>query len=322
MEKKPLFSVVIPVFNSEESLVELHRKLCETFRLMDKTFELIFVNDCSHDASFSVLQTIKKNDPRIVVIDLSQNYGQHSALLCGFAYCSGEYVITIDDDLQNPPEEIPKLYQKICEGYDAVFASYRKKKDKKYKNLGSFFIRKLTQKIFNLKNDLRFSSFRIIKRGIVEELRLMKTPYPYISGMILGITRQIANMEVEHKKRRFGRSNYTFSKLVKLAFNLLINYSTYPLKIISFGGIFISIVAFSIGVIVFFRKLMSDSVRAGWTSTVMLISFFASIFFLIAFIFGEYLKRILAEVENKKQYSVKSVSQSKSKDEPRHESHL
>ncbi len=307
MGNQPFFSVVVPVFNSRESLVELHRALAETFRQMDKTYELIFVNDCSHDDSLTVLQEIKKNDPRIMVIDLSRNFGQQNALLCGFNYCTGEYVVTLDDDLQNPPQEIVKLYQKIQEGYDAVFASYRKKKDKIYKNLGSRLIRKLTQKIFNLKNDLRFSSFRIIRREIIEELRLVKTPYPYISGMILNITRQVANVEVVHKKREFGRSNYTFRKLVKLAFNLLINYSTYPLKIISFGGIVISIVAFSIGIFVFIRKLMVESVRTGWTSTVMLISFFASMFFLIAFIFGEYLKRILAEVEKNKQYAVKTV---------------
>jgi glycosyltransferase involved in cell wall biosynthesis len=315
MEGNPFFSVVIPVFNSHESLVELHRRLSDTFRAMDKSYELIFVNDGSQDGSLAVLRELEKKDQGIMVIDLSRNFGQQNALLCGFNYCSGEYVITIDDDLQNPPEEIPKLFQKILEGNDAVIASYRRKKDKIYKNLGSRLIRKLTQKIFNLRNDFRFSSFRIMRRKIVAELRLLNTPYPYISGMILNITRQVANVEVEHEKRRFGRSNYTFSKLFKLAFNLLINYSTYPLQIISFGGIVISVAAFFIGVFVLIRKLMAESVRSGWTSTVMLISFFASIFFLIAFIFGEYLKRILAAVENNKQYSVKAVYRAGSADD-------
>jgi glycosyltransferase involved in cell wall biosynthesis len=315
MGHNPYFSVVIPVFNSHESLVELHRRLADTFREMDKSYELIFVNDGSQDGSLAVLRDLEKKDQGIMVIDLSRNFGQQNALLCGFNYCSGEYVITIDDDLQNPPEEIPKLFQKILEGNDAVIASYRRKKDKIYKNLGSRLIRKLTQKIFNLRNDFRFSSFRIMRRKIVAELRLLNTPYPYISGMILNITRQVANVEVEHEKRRFGRSNYTFSKLFKLAFNLLINYSTYPLQIISFGGIVISVAAFFIGVFVLIRKLMAESVRSGWTSTVMLISFFASIFFLIAFIFGEYLKRILAAVENNKQYSVKAVYRAGSADD-------
>lgn len=307
MENKPFFSVVIPVYNSQESLVELHRRLVETFRSLDKTCELIFVNDCSQDSSLEILHKIKKDDRRVKVIDLTRNFGQQNALLCGFGYCRGDYVITIDDDLQNPPEEIGKLFQKIQEGHDAVFASYSRKKDKVYKNLGSLLVRKLTRKIFNLRNGLRFSSFRIIKRGIIEEIKQYKTPYPYISGMILGVTRRIANQEVEHEKRRFGRSNYTLAKLVRLSFNLLINYSTYPLKIISVGGIIVSILAFSVGIIVFVRKLMVETVRTGWTSAIMLISFFASMFFLIAFIFGEYLKRILAEVGDKKQYVIKSV---------------
>lgn len=315
MRDKPAFSVVIPVYNSQESLRELHRRLGETFRLMGKTCEIIFVNDGSHDGSLDVLHELKKNDPRVIVIDLMRNFGQQNALLCGFSYCQGDYVITIDDDLQNPPEEIPKLFQKLQEGYDAVFASYRRKKDKIYKNLGSLLVRKLTQKIFDLKNNLRFSSFRIIRKAIVDEIIQVRTPFPYISGMLLSVTRKIVNVQVEHNKRQFGHSNYTFGKLVRLAFNLLINYSTYPLKIISIGGIFISFIAFSIGIIVLIRKMMAESVRAGWTSTVMLISFFASIFFLIAFIFGEYLKRILAAVEKKKQYSVKNVIRSGSQDQ-------
>lgn len=307
MQDKPIFSAVIPVYNSQESLAELHQRLVAAFREMEKTYEIIFVNDGSHDDSLSVLKKIEKNDPRAIVIDLLRNYGQQNALLCGFNYCRGEFVITIDDDLQNPPEEIGKLFRKIQEGYDAVFASYRRKRDKVYKNLGSLLIRKLNQRIFNLKNDLHFSSFRIIRKEIVEELKRYTTSYPYISGMILGVTRHIANQEVNHEKRRYGYSNYTFRKLVKLAFNLLVNYSTIPLKVISIGGITVSLVAISIGVVVFLRKVMSDSVRTGWTSTIMLISFFAAMFFLIAFIFGEYLKRILAAVESRKQYSVKEI---------------
>lgn len=307
MENKPFFSVVIPVFNSQESLEELHRRLVAVLGEMGKTYELIFVNDGSQDGSLSVLKKIQERDPRAVVFDLLRNYGQQNALLCGFNHCRGDYVITIDDDLQTPPEEIGKLFAKIQEGYDAVFASYRRKRDKVYKNLGSLLIRKLTRRIFNLRSGLRFSSFRIIRKEIVEQLKRYTTSYPYISGMILGVTRQIANQEVQHEKRRYGHSNYTFPKLVKLAFNLLVNYSTIPLKIISIGGMIVSLLAISIGIVVFLRKVMSDSVRTGWTSTIMLISFFAAMFFLIAFIFGEYLKRILAAVESRKQYSVKEI---------------
>jgi len=304
---KLVYSVVVPVYNSEASLPELFDRLSATMKALGEAYEIVFVNDASHDNSLSVLQSLKERDHHVVVIDLFRNFGQHNALMCGFKYCQGEYIITMDDDLQNPPEEIPKLIAKINEGYDAVIASYKKKKDKGYKNLGSYIMRKMTQKIFSLKNNLTFSSFRIIRRNIVDELRSMNSPFPYISGMILQITRNIVNTEVEHHTRKFGQSNYTLKRLIKFSFSLFINYSTFPLKVISVGGLAISILSFMVGVFVFIRKMMVDTARTGWTSTIMMISFFTSIFFLIAIIFGEYLKRILAEVENREPFVVKKM---------------
>ena len=303
----PFFSVIVPVYNSEKSLDELYVRLSKAFKKLEKTFEVIFINDGSQDESLKVLRDIKSKNKNVPVVGLFRNFGQQNALMCGFQYCYGEYIITIDDDLQNPPEEIIKLVEKIDEGYDAVFASYRKKKDKLYKNLGSLFIRFVNRKIFKLNNKLRFSSFRIIKREIVNELKELKTPYPYVSGMILSITKKITNTEVEHHKREFGKSNYSVSKLIKLAFNLMINYSTFLLKAISFTGLMVSCFSFVIGLFVLIRKLIVGSARAGWTSTIVLISFFASIFFMIAFIFGEYLGRMLGEIAREKQYSIRKI---------------
>lgn len=307
MNSETFFSVVVPVYNSEKSLEELYNRLQDVFKKMRKAFEVIFVNDGSYDKSLDVLRKIKSENENVIVIDLFKNFGQQNALMCGFQYCKGEYVITIDDDLQNPPEEISKLFEKIEEGYDAVFASYKKKKDKLYKNFGSYFIRKVNQKIFKLKNSLRFSSFRIIRREIVEELNKIKTPYPYISGMILSISMNLANEEVKHSKRTLGKSNYSVRKLIKLSFNLLINYSTIPLKAISFLGLIVSFFSFVIGLFVLIRKLIVGSTRAGWTSTIVLISFFASIFFMISFVFGEYLGRMLGEIAKDKQYSIRKI---------------
>jgi len=307
MDSNVYFSVIVPVFNSEKSLEELYFRLSEVFKKMDKTFELIFVNDGSRDNSLEILRKINTENEHVTVIDLFRNFGQQNALMCGFQYCKGEYVITIDDDLQNPPEEIIKLYDKIKEGYDAVFAAYKKKKDKLYKNIGSFFIRKVTHRIFKLKNRLRFSSFRIIKKEIIEELKQIKTPYPYVSGMILSITKNLTNVEIKHCKRSYGKSNYSIGKLIKLSFNLLIHYSTFPLKAISFLGLLVSFLSFVIGLFVLVRKLIVGSTRAGWTSTVVLISFFASIFFMISFIFGEYMGRMLGEVTKDKQYSIREI---------------
>ena len=124
------FSVVVPVYNSAESLHELYKRLQSVFFKMGKGFEIIFVNDCSKDNSLRILREIKKQNENVKVIDLYRNFGQQNALMCGFTFCQGQYIVTIDDDLQNPPEEIPKLFEKLTEGYDAIFGTYLNKKDK------------------------------------------------------------------------------------------------------------------------------------------------------------------------------------------------
>ncbi|MDD1698421.1 MAG: glycosyltransferase family 2 protein [Methanoregula sp.] len=144
------FSVIVPVYNSAESLVELFERLKHVFQSMNKTYEVIFVNDHSRDNSYQVLKEIHKKNEGVIVVDLMKNYGQQNALMCGFHHCSGEYIITIDDDLQNPPEEIPKLYQKIVEGYDVVLGTYYIKQHRAYKNIGSYIVRKLNNKIFRV----------------------------------------------------------------------------------------------------------------------------------------------------------------------------
>ena len=301
------FSVVVPVYNSEKSLKELHKRLSETFNQMNKTFEIIFVNDGSIDRSLKILKKIKKQNENVKVIDLYRNYGQQNALMCGFNYCSGRYIITMDDDLQHSTEDIPVLYNKILEGFDAVFGSYISKQDKFYKNFGSFLIRKLNHKIFNVKKNLKFSSFRIIRKDIIDQIRNNKTTFPYISGMLLHITRNIANVTVKHEKREYGKSNYTFKKLLKLSFNLLINHSTIPLRIFGYIGLLISFLSFFIGIIFMIKQIISGQAPAGWTSLIVLVSFYNTLILIIFFVIGEYISRILKESSNEKQYSVKEV---------------
>ena len=309
MERKELkyFSVVVPVFNSEKSLTELFERLKKVFNNMNKTFEVIFVNDCSKDNSLEVLKNIYEKNQDVIVIDLMKNYGQQNALMCGINYCNGEYVITIDDDLQNPPEEIPKLYQKIINGYDAVLGTYHIKHHKPYKNIGSYVIRKLNNKIFNTENKIRFSSFRILKKSIIGELKLMRTPFPYISGMILSITSSVANVEIGHSQRKHGKSSYNFRKLLSLSFNLLINYSSIPLSFIGTIGLIVSVVSFFLGCIYILQKLLLGTAPTGWTTIAVLVSFYNSIILIIFFILGEYISRILRELSNYRQFTIREV---------------
>lgn len=301
------YSVVIPVYNSAEFLQELYDRLQSVFKQMNKTFEVIFVNDCSRDNSLNILQEIHSQYNNIIVADLYTNFGQQNALMCGFQYCEGQYIITMDDDLQNPPEEIPVLIEKLNEGFDAVFGEYTDKKDKFYKNWGSVLFRKLNHKIFNIAGNLLFSSFRIIKKEIIDEVKNNKTSYPYISGMLVQVTRNIANVVLKHEKRKYGKSNYTFRKLVQISLNLLVNHSTIPLRFFSYIGMIVSILSFSIGLVFMMDQLLSGEAPPGWTSLIVLVSFYNALILIIFFILGIYISRLLKESANQKQYSVRRV---------------
>lgn len=303
------FSVVVPVYNSEKSLAELYERVAAVFEKMNTSFEVIFINDYSRDSSYAVLRDIHKAHPgTTTVIDLLRNYGQHNALMCGFNYARGEYIITIDDDLQNPPEEIVGMYEKLeAEKFDVVFGIPKVKQHKSYKNLGSLMVRKLNRKIFNMKDKLRFSSFRIIRKEIVNEIKTIRTPYPYISGMLLTITTAVGNYEVEHRTRQYGSSNYGIRKLVKLALNLLINYSSIPLRSIGVFGFSISLLSFFIGLGFVIKELFVGKAPEGWTTIVVLVSFYNALLLLFFSILGEYIFRILQESSKVSQYAIRNI---------------
>ncbi len=311
------FSVVVPVYNSEKTLKKLYERLAAVFDAMDKSFEVIFVNDFSRDQSYPILRELHKEFPATtVIIDLLRNYGQHNALMCGFGHCNGNFIITIDDDLQNPPEEIPKLYQKINEGFDVVFGVPVEKKHKAYKNLGSLFVRRLNHRIFNLKGGIKFSSFRMIRKEIIDEIKLVKSPYPYISGMLLTITRAIANQDVIHEEREFGRSNYNIRKLIKLALNLLINYSSLPLRFIGIIGFSISILSLLIGVIYIIKQYFVGKAPEGWTTIVVLVSFYNAVLLAFFSVLGEYISRLLKESSRTSQYAIRNMHDKKKLADP------
>jgi hypothetical protein len=211
----------------------------------------------------------------------------------------------MDDDLQNPPEEITKLINKIYEGYDVVIGAPEVKQDRLFKNIGSYLIRYINTKIFNKPRDLKLSSFRIITQAVADEIKVLKTPYPYISGMLLTLTQNITNVTVVHDRRKYGSSTYNMSKLIKLALNLIINYSSLPLKILTFVGIIISSTSFFMGLYFILKKILVGIPVPGWTSVVFLLSFFNGLILIILSIMGEYLSRIINEVSNKQQFVIR-----------------
>ena len=188
-----------------------------------------------------------------------------------------------------------------------MFGTYTEKKDKFYKNWGSVWFRKLNHKIFNINNNLKFSSFRIMKRQIIDEIKNNKTSYPYVSGMLVQVTRNITNVIVHHEKRKYGKSNYTFRKLIQISLNLLVNHSTLPLRFFSYIGLTISILSVFLGLGYMINQLLSNQAPPGWTSLIVLVSFYNALILIIFFILGVYISRLLKESASQKQYAVKRV---------------
>ncbi|WP_461205791.1 glycosyltransferase family 2 protein [Clostridium sp. DL1XJH146] len=218
-------SVVIPVYNSFSSLDELYTQLIKVLETIFVDYEVILVDDYSSDDSFVKMREIHKKNNKFKVIRLKKNYGQQNAIKCGLDFASKDYVITMDDDLQHPPEEIINIMKKMDEEYDVVYGIAEKKEHNFLRNLGS----KATNSLFNIichkPKDIKVSSLRCIRKDVLKEIKKNKTSFVYISAIILSITKNIGNVYIKHRPRRYGKSNYNFSKLAKLFLKLYIYYS-------------------------------------------------------------------------------------------------
>jgi len=303
-------SIIIPVYNSREGLVELQRRITKALDNDDQmlSYEVILIDDHSRDGSFEVMKMLNQKDGRFKIIRLMRNYGQHNAIMCGFNHATGNYVVTMDDDLQNPPEEIPNLIQEIRKGYDAVIGKPVEKKHAAYRNLGSFIIGKCFETIFNKPKDLKMSSFRILCRPLIDSIISSKGPNPMIDALLLSNTTNVVNINVQHDERKYGASNYSLKKSYKLALNLLVNYSTIPLQFISINGFVFAIIGLLIALYVIVAKLSGWIQEVGWASTIALISIFSGLILISFGVVGEYLIRIIGEASHFRQYAVKESS--------------
>lgn len=297
------YSVVIPVFNSSRTLPELMARLKKVLSSLHQSFEIILVDDSSRDNSWDILRELKKGDPQLGIIRLSHNFGQHNAIMCGFHFCRGEYLITIDDDLQIPPEEIPKLIAKAAEGYDVVYGIFEKKRHNWMKNFGSAFINWYYRKIFTADN--KISAFRLISRPIVQKIIKYDKNFPYIDGLISWHTRAVGEVVVRHAFRREGRSGYTIGKILKLAFNMITNFSAFPIRLASLTGIMFSFLGFLLGVYFFIKSFVTNIPVTGYASLIVAVTIFAGAQLLTIGIIGEYIARVHLNINQQPQYVIK-----------------
>lgn len=304
------YSVVIPVFNSEAIVGETIDRTCAFFEGQGLDYELLLVNDASRDGSWDVIRQKAESNPRVIAIDLLRNSGQHSANYCGFQHSTGDYVVTMDDDLQNPPEEIQHLIDKAAEGYDLVMGQFRQKRHSSYRRWGSLAISTINRRIFFQPRDLVVSNFRLIRRDVVDRILTFKTNYPYITGLVLMFASQPANTLVEHHDRSVGQSNYNLVRIAKLVMRILFNYSSYPLRLVATVGVTVAVLSFLLGCFYLGKSLLGDASVPGWTTLVVLLAFFNGVTLLILGMLGEYLIRLINQTSTGTSYHIRAVVRS------------
>jgi polyisoprenyl-phosphate glycosyltransferase len=300
-------SVVIPVYRSAETIRQLLDRLLPVLESIAPSYEVVFVEDGSPDDSWRVLCELQSLHPdRIVAVQLMRNYGQHNALMCGFRHARGELIVTMDDDLQTPPEEIPKLIGAIRAGeLDLVYGSYEMKRHVGWRNMGSLVVNAFYRLVFH--SSATITSFRIIRRALLESIFSYTLNYTFIDGLLAWNTQRIGQVAVEHHARQSGRSGYSFKKLLILAFNLFTNFSLLPLQLVSALGLFAALAGFLVAFVYLLLYLCSDITVPGYASIIISILVMGGIQLMALGIMGEYLGRLHLNVNRKPQYTVRHV---------------
>lgn len=301
-----VISFVIPVFNSEKTISQVVREIIIICRQKNIKFEIVLVNDCSTDNSFKKCKELATKNRFIKVINLSKNYGQHNALITGFRFINGDYIICLDDDLQTPPRESIKLIKSITsESYDVVYADYPKKMQNGWRNFGSAINNLMANLLLGKPHNLNITSFFIMKCFIVKEIVKYEGYCVYIPGLILQITTNIGNIEVEHRERKFGKSNYTLIKLLSLWMNGFINFSVKPLRLCTFSGFAISILGFFFALVILIKRIINPNIPVGWTSLILLIIVLSGLNLIFVGLIGEYIGKVLLNISKQPQSVIK-----------------
>lgn len=301
------YSVVIPVFNSHGVIGVTIDRTVAFFRKEALHLEIVLVNDGSLDESWKVICQKAREYPEVIAVNLLHNYGQHVANLCGFLHTTGDYVITMDDDLQNPPEEIRKLIDKATEGYDLVIGHFKEKKHSLLRRMGSRLVGLINRKIFYAPKDLVLSNFRIIRKDVVERVCEYKTSYPYIPGLVLMFSSQRTNVMVEHNRREVGQSNYNLWRIAKLISEILFNYSSYPLRLVAGIGLGTALISFALSLFYLVAAAVNGISVPGWATVVVLLSFFNGMTLFVLGMVGEYLVRLINQTSRADPYHIKEI---------------
>ena len=304
--KRKKVSFVIPCYRSEQSLPHVVAEIREKMGQMDKyEYDVFLVNDSSPDGTFGVIRRLCQEDRNIKGIDFAKNFGQHSALMAGLRHSDGDYVVCLDDDGQTPADEVDRLLDKLEEGFDAVYAKYDHKQHSTFRNLGSKLNERMTRMMLGKPAQLYVSSYFAVKRFVVEDMVRYENSYPYVIGLVLRATKNIANVTVNHRERETGVSGYNLKQLVGLWFNGFTAFSVKPLRIATALGGGSAVIGFLYGIYTIVKRVLNPDVPMGFSSLMSALVFFGGMIMLMLGLIGEYIGRIYISLNNSPQYVIR-----------------
>lgn len=300
-----IISVVVPVYRSEDTLRELYHRLVSVMEPIDKHFELIMVEDCGGDDSWAVIEELVLRDSRVHGLQLARNYGQHNALLCGIRAARGEIVVTLDDDLQNPPSEIPKLLARLDEGYDVVYGTPIQERHGLLRDVASRITKLALQSAMGAETARQASTFRVFRTRLREAFKDYRSPTVNIDVLLAWGSTRFSAVTVQHDSRYAGTSGYTLRKLITHALNMMTGFSTLPLQFASIMGFLFAAMGFLVMIYVVGRYLLEGGGVPGFPFLASIIAIFSGVQLFALGIIGEYLARMYFRTMERPPYLVR-----------------
>ncbi|SHL56661.1 undecaprenyl-phosphate 4-deoxy-4-formamido-L-arabinose transferase [Fibrobacter sp. UWT2] len=308
-------SFVIPCYRSENTIETVVQEIRDTVAARNAAgngsdgksfdYEIVLINDCSPDGVWQVIKKLAAADNKIKGICLAKNFGQHSALMAGYGQATGDYIISLDDDGQTPASESFKLVDKLEEGYDVVYGYYEHSAQHLFRRFGTWVNKKMAEAIIGQPKTLRTTSFFIMRKFIVDEIVRYPNPFAYISGLVFRATKNLGNVEVQHRRRLEGRSGYTIAGLIGLWINGFTAFSVKPLRAATFIGVICALVGFLAGLYVVYQKFLNPEIPVGYTSMLATLLFVGGMIMLLLGLIGEYVGRIYISINQSPQYVVR-----------------
>jgi len=299
-----MISIVVPLYNTQDCVVPLYTRLCTSFENSNAMIELIFVDDYSPQQDYKVVHEIAKQDPRVKLVKLSRNFGQQAAISCGLKHAIGEWVIVMDADLQDRPEEIPRLYSKALEGYDIVFTRVGHRRDSFLKRLFSNVFHTMFAYFTGARGNHGIRNFGIYSRKVVDAFLSLDEQFRGFALLVRWLGFKSDVIEVQHDRREIGKTSYNFTKGLNLAMDSFLTFSDKPLRITIMSGFVVSLISFMAGLVFLFRALLGYTVILGWTSLILSIWFLSGFTVFCVGLIGLYVGKVFNETKKRPHYIV------------------